>query len=42
LGVGLKAGVGGALNAEIAAHLATEGLHEIRKRRAKGPIVKSQ
>jgi len=43
LGVGLKAGVGGALNAETAARLATEGLHEIRKRQARGPIVfKSQ
>ena len=43
LGVELKAGVGGASSAEVAAHLASEGLHEIRKRRAKGPIVfKSQ
>jgi GTP cyclohydrolase III len=43
LGVELKAGVGGASNAEAAARLASEGLHEIRKRRVKGPIVfKSQ
>jgi len=43
LGVGLKAGVGGASTAEIAAHLASEGLHEIRKHRVKGSIVfKSQ
>jgi GTP cyclohydrolase IIa len=39
LGVGLKAGVGGASNADAAARLATEGLHEIRKRQAKSPIV---
>ncbi len=39
LGVELKAGVGGASNAEAAARLASEGLHDIRKRQAKGPIV---
>ena len=38
-GVGLKAGVGGAPNAEDAARLATEGLHEIREHKARGPIV---
>jgi GTP cyclohydrolase IIa len=39
LGFGLKAGVGAARNAELAAQLASEGLHEIRKGRAKEPIV---
>jgi GTP cyclohydrolase III len=43
LGVELKAGVGGASNAETAARLASEGLHEIREHRVKGSIVfKSQ
>jgi GTP cyclohydrolase IIa len=39
LGVELKAGVGGAPNAEAAARLASEGLHDVRRRQAKGPIV---
>jgi GTP cyclohydrolase IIa len=39
LGFGLKAGVGAARNAEQAARLASEGLHEIRKGQAKEPIV---
>lgn len=39
LGFGLKAGVGAAQTAEEAAHLANEGLHEIRDGRAKESIV---
>lgn len=39
VGVDLKAGVGGARTAELAARLASEGLHEIRKRQAKEHIV---
>ncbi len=39
LGVELKAGVGAARTAELAAHLASEGLHEIRKHQAKERIV---
>ncbi|MDH5443572.1 MAG: GTP cyclohydrolase IIa [Candidatus Hadarchaeaceae archaeon] len=39
VGVDLKAGVGGARTAEIAAHLASEGLHEIRKGVVKKNIV---
>lgn len=39
LGFGLKAGVGGARTAELAAWLASEGLHEIRNGRAKEHIV---
>jgi GTP cyclohydrolase III len=37
--VGLKAGVGVARTAERAALLASEGLHEIRQGKVKGPIV---
>ncbi|HID60865.1 MAG TPA: GTP cyclohydrolase IIa [Hadesarchaea archaeon] len=39
VGFGLKAGVGGAQTAGLAANLASEGLHEIRNGVAKGPIV---
>lgn len=39
LGVELKAGMGGARTAEDAARLASEGLHEIRVGKAKGPII---
>jgi len=39
VGVDLKAGVGGARTAEIAARLASEGLHEIRKGVVKKNIV---
>lgn len=39
LGIKLKAGVGCGKTAGEAAHLASEGLHEIRKCQAKGPIV---
>ena len=39
LGLELKAGVGAAPNAEQAARLASEGLHEIRKGKSKPSIV---
>ena len=39
LGFGLKAGVGAARTAELAAQLASEGLHEIRRGQTKEPIV---
>jgi len=39
LGFGLKAGVGAARTAELAARLASEGLHEIRKGLTREHIV---
>jgi len=39
LGFGLKAGVGGAPTAELAAQLASEGLHEIRGGMTESPII---
>lgn len=39
VGFELKAGIGAAKTAELAAQLASEGLHEVRAGRSKGPIV---
>ncbi len=39
VGFELKAGIGAAKTAELAAQLASDGLHEVRAGRSKGPIV---